>query len=508
MVSNRLRACERSVWLVAGLGLATLGGCGLEPLIAQPFTGEDIPDLPKAQPNVVTGAVAGMPAAAISVWTSTGTSLEALKTTADATGAWSLELPGSSDYNGLRVIASLGQRSVWGLLPPIPKQASVLDPKRSIVLEEAIKGMGTLDGRTTVASLVLTRLSKGTALSGQALAKGTTQVLGQIDAKNPTFETLLGMVDRLLTAAPVAGVGPTPLLATYKGKDGTTALDVEFLGRTSVDYDGDGTVDASTAAFDAALEAASSDPALKEQVASGTCVAESAIRAVFLVDMRPGGLDANCKAVETFKWASEEPGKVVSFTGGVHETTPLCGGERTTGCLEKGTVDAMNQLLGNWTPNKIPMYDDGTHGDGVAGDGVWTLSVALPYIATATSPDGRGVRIGYKYTFGKPSQGWTGTEEWPGNQRLLELEDTTGDHMVVRFDLFGDEASNKDKANSLTPANGGCGLNKWEADAKAGCAHDTRENMLDADGDCVPESAPSPGTASPLSCDEAKALGF
>lgn len=492
----------------AALLIAGLAGCGLEPLIAQPFTGEDIPDLPKAQPNVVSGLVAGMPAAGIAVWTSAGTTLEAYKTTADAQGRWSLVLPGSSDFTGLRVIASTGQRSVWGLLPPIAKQKSVLDPKRQIDLAATVPGMAVLDARSTTASLVLTRLASGSPLAGDALAKGSAQVVAQLDAKNPTFTTLLSMVDRLLAAAPSTGIGPTPFLATWTGKAGATALDVGFLDRTAVDYDGDDAADASTAAFDAALEAAAGDPALLQEVQSGTCYPENAMRVVFLVDLRPGGLDANCKEIDTFKWASDEPGKAVFFTGGTHEGATLCDAERTTSCVTKAAVDAANQALGNWTPNKVPMYDDGTHGDGVAGDGVWTLAVALPYVPTATSPDGHGMRIGYKYTFGKPSQGWTATEEWPGNQRLLEVEDTDGDHLVVRYDIFGDETANKDKANLRTPANGGCGVNKWESDKTEGCGHDTRENLVDTDGDCVPDSAPSPGTASALLCDEATELGF
>jgi MazG family protein len=55
------------------------------------------------------------------------------------------------------------------------------------------------------------------------------------------------------------------------------------------------------------------------------------------------------------------------------------------------------------------------------------------------------VRLAYKYTFGLEGQGWTDSEEWPGNQRLLELEDLTGDHRVTRWDLFGDEAAKSDE---------------------------------------------------------------
>ncbi len=37
-----------------------------------------------------------------------------------------------------------------------------------------------------------------------------------------------------------------------------------------------------------------------------------------------------------------------------------------------------HDLLGNWVPNKVRVFDDGTHGDLVANDSIWTLEVQLP----------------------------------------------------------------------------------------------------------------------------------
>jgi hypothetical protein len=490
------------------LSFLSLAACGLEPLVSQPLMGEDIPDLPRAQPNVLSGRVAGMSGAALTLWSSQGSQLEAYTAVVGGDGEWSITLPGNSDFSGLRAVATLGQRSVWGLLPPIVKQGSVLDPERHIDLGQAIPGMGTLNARSTTLSLVLTRLSGGAALPAAALKKGADRIIEQLDADNPTFTTLHDMVGRLLEAAPVGAAGPLPWHLAWSGAPGLSPLDTAFLDSEAVDYDADGAVDGNTAAFDAALDAAANDPTLKEGVDNAVCYAKTAVRTVFLVDLNTGTLDLNCKPVDTFNWATQEPGKTVFFTGGVHETTPQCDAVRTTSCVSKDVVDATNQLLGNWTPNKVVMYDDGTHGDAVAGDNIWTLTLALPTIDTAASPDGRGVRIGYKYTYGKSSQGWTGTEEWPGNQRLLEVKDENGDHLVVRYDVFGDETANKDKANLLTPASGGCGVNKWEADISEGCAHDTRENLVDTDLDCVPDTPPAPGTASPLLCQEAEELGY
>lgn len=103
------------------------------------------------------------------------------------------------------------------------------------------------------------------------------------------------------------------------------------------------------------------------------------------------------------------------------------------------------------TPNdpRFAMRDDGQGGDEVAGDGVFTVVVPLQ----------RGVRLEYKYTNGAANEGFSGTEEWPGNARILEIEDVlTGrpdgepDCLVIRRDSFGDESANKNFVNGNTVA--------------------------------------------------------
>jgi hypothetical protein len=52
--------------------------------------------------------------------------------------------------------------------------------------------------------------------------------------------------------------------------------------------------------------------------------------------------------------------------------------------------------LGNLIPNKIVMYDDGTHGDQKAGDNVWSYSATFPpgtnlfYVYTNSGEGGNG----------------------------------------------------------------------------------------------------------------------
>ena len=81
---------------------------------------------------------------------------------------------------------------------------------------------------------------------------------------------------------------------------------------------------------------------------------------------------------------------------------------------------------------------------------------------------------------------------------MLELNDINGDGLVVRFDHFADESSNKDKSNGLPPSMGGCGEMKWPGQERDGCITDVLERPVDLDGDCKVDGWPSSGTTAPL----------
>jgi hypothetical protein len=132
------------------------------------------------------------------------------------------------------------------------------------------------------------------------------------------------------------------------------------------------------------------------------------------------------------------------------------------------TSDESSQVSDEAIPRKLTpndaayaMTDDGQNGDEVAGDGVYTVVAALP----------RGARLLYKYTNGAAGEGFTGTEEWPGNARIIEIEDVlTGrpdgepDCLIVRRDSFGDEASNKNFVNLNARARAKGGTLSFDAD--------------------------------------------
>jgi len=58
--------------------------------------------------------------------------------------------------------------------------------------------------------------------------------------------------------------------------------------------------------------------------------------------------------------------------------------------------------LGNSQPNVTPLFDDGTHGDQHANDGVWSLAVPVAGVR----------RIAYLYTNGDTPGSWTGLENY------------------------------------------------------------------------------------------------
>lgn len=469
--------------------------CALDSLVLTEFTRQDNPLLPPYENTTLRGLVAGLPGGTVAFLADNGQPSPALAGTVDSAGAWSIVIPGTTSLTNGIVAANKGRRAIWGLAPFIPTLPDALAPARAFEFSQLTPAMKVLDGRTT--TIVLLLLAEA-ASQGQPIGSispdATVQAIADLDAaiKNDAepFVTLRKMVDRLLAAASDTATGAGSLRAILPAP-GASFLDIAFL-EGGIDYTGDGSPDLDTSAFDQAVAACTGAFDFK------ACYAPDRIRVVIQADFRDATKDGNCDPIDKYTWSSNVPGKQVFITGGLHKDTPVCKEDRTTQCLQAAQVDEVNQALGNWVPNITPMWDDGTHGDGTGGDGIWTFALELPYWSPQSAPDKAGVRIAYKFTYGKPSQGWTDSEEFPGNQRILEISDLNGDHVVVRRDAFADEASNKDKSNLLSPSKGGCGTVQWPTTAKADCSSDSVERMVDTDGDCKPDTWPIPGRLGPL----------
>jgi hypothetical protein len=277
------------------------------------------------------------------------------------------------------------------------------------------------------------------------------------------------MVDRLLSRAREGGTGVVfqQALTSTAGKVTQSALVSEWLSSVSVDYDGDGTPDLGTTKFDQAMERA-----LQRFDLRG-CLDTQRILMVLAVDFGQGSRDGNGDVIQRFRWVTDKPGKKMFFVGGIHKESAI---------QDPEVDEQMSNIGGGWVPNQVPMFDDGTNGDAKGGDNIWTITFAVP----------RGARFGYKYTWGLRGDLWTGTEEWPGNQRVIQADDVNGDNFIYRLDAFGDEATNKDKVNLFRR---GMGTVTWETDANGDGVPDARERKLDVDGDGATEWVTPKGVA-------------
>ena len=504
--------------------------CGFEQPILNQATekGPDwVPDAP--DPYLVKGQVFALPNAAVEFFAPTGTHLGAYAATSDSAGGFESKFPGSTGYRNLVVAASDGPVRIFGLAVEVPRNPDIYyNPQdaaiggqpfyhlagmanahwRQDLPSESInhasnRVMSNLDDRTTAITLIMLRnvFENGKSLSSVSVAS-TNLALEELariiamDRTGPAFE-LYGQVARLLAASAANRFSPPVFL--FPDPSGVF-LNPEFLFAAGVDYTGDGLADASTLPFEAALTAAAA------QIELLACEPADTITVVFMADINPGNRDLNCSVINLFKSAKDEDGKRMFIAGAMKTNdpgalTPACEGAKQEDCLTKSEWSAVNAALGSWAPNTISMRDDGEGGDAVAGDSVWTVVLELPYIKIGTGADQRkGVRIGYKYTWGFAGQPWGKAEEWQGNHRILELADVNEDGLIVRYDYFGDEASNKAEDNINKGLCVGT-RNPWPEQAAPGCFSDTHENQVDTDDDCVPDSYVSAGAVAPT-CDE------
>ena len=91
------------------------------------------------------------------------------------------------------------------------------------------------------------------------------------------------------------------------------------------------------------------------------------------------------------------------------------------------TLSGDREELGGWAGNAVGLVDDGTLGDQVAGDGVWTTTVWLD----------RGGAASYKFLVGTVGDGsWAGVE-FDGDDRRIHLWDLDGDGRVGVSGTFG-----------------------------------------------------------------------
>ena len=510
---KRLTTISRLLLGASVASSVAASGCGIDPRIWGNLTSSDYDTPPPAGVQTVTGVASLIgTGGTVAFFTPGGVALTTQSTTTTTDGAFTTTFPATAAFENTVVVSANAATATWGLVPRVPKKATVYDPSLTIAMgtdvpnaegqAAAVTFMADLDEDATAATLLLlakAHLSQPESTLASLTPEAVIDSLAEIQALFEDDDIRLTPVREMVARIVGGGITTRPALRPFP-TTGQSYLDLAAL-KAGADYDGDGTADTSTAAFDEALERAMAS------LQFDVCYAPDTIRVVLVVDFREGGKDGNCNAINLWKWTIDAPDKHMFITGSLHASTPNCTADPAP-CLENTVFDAASQQMGNWSPNTIPMYDDGTHGDKVAGDNLWTITFDLPWF-DAGAPNARWVRIAYKYTWGSQGALWTGSEEWPGNQRILELRDINGDRIITRQDLYGDETSNKDKSNLRSPGNGGCGTVLWQSDLpKEGrnpnCVDDTLESQIDTDGDCTLDSWPSDFSAAPITvpCEE------
>jgi hypothetical protein len=430
--------------------LVALCGCGLERI---PYLGHQ----PYARPASKLSGALSLTGAKVVVTDADGKEITPFESTF-TNGTYEVKLP-SAKYSNLVLVSRVGDTSLRALLPSIGEESAVqIDINERSTTEALIT-----EARLSADSSTWKQVTPDVYVATRDLIRAGFDVPG-------ATQNLLNVVTRLIREAgdPMAGGDPIFFLKPVLRADFTTktsALDPGWVERTRFDIDGDGRPNSETKPFDDLLSS------VAQLYRPAGCPDPDNIRIVFTVDFNAGRKNGNCGVGDRFKWATDKPGKSMFFVGWLHKDSPV-----------QDTL--VTAKLGNGVPNQIPMTDDGTGGDETAGDNIWTVFFDVP----------RGSRIGFKYTWGTRGALWSGSEEWPGNSRIIEAVDVNGDGLVYRRDVFADEATNKDLSNANVK---GMGSITWTSDIR-GYGIEAREQKIDTDNDCIPDLWLIPKAIGPL----------
>lgn len=446
---------KRASALLLGLSLASitalpsLSGCGLEGVLVDLLDGDPALIVLEDAPVQVVTPTELESLTKLQVYDLQGALLaETLSPEEVAFHTFEIGVPQKLLNGPIRVVAFSGEKVYKGLYFCLLKANAFDDHTVEVSAETTaatlvVESMGTIRGE-----------SRSTpALNSYALASYASDeleaaydaVISAITSGSATAVDFATEVASILDAASSTGTEPVfvPAVSSAMLLGTTTSADpVSFntAGATLADQARE------------AITSANIQPELYD-------AEHKFVTTIFTVS-RAGSLEnGNCSAYDVCDTSGGksfdcDPAGTMFFTGAIHADSPI-------------QDPQFEALLGSMTPNQPgwEMFDDGTHGDEVAGDQVFTITYKLP----------EGMRIFYKYTWGKVGERWTGTEEWPGNNRLLEVKDINGDGYVWRHDNAKDEAYNKDKVNQYL---GGTGTVTWDTDQNGDGYLEAQENPI------------------------------
>lgn len=342
-----------------------------------------------------------------------------------------------------------------------PAQLSVLSAEGVVLASQAVTGAGEVElllppGTQGRALRVYARQGSRTTKTLVAeAALGELTPFGRLDART-TAVTQLALYEIEGEAGSTLAATPPAALRSL----------LRAMGQTPTE-----SLDALVALVDGALERAPTDGSgapLFEPLGYAISPAEDtdAYREALIAAARDYGLQIRCDPSRlNVMFAVDLSGQARDGNGAPQLIRQP---PKTDRVFLGFTADETSPVAGDGIPTKLipndaayAMVDDGRGGDELAGDRVYTVVVPLP----------RGARLLYKYTDGAAGEGFTGAEEWPGNARILEVEDVLSgrpdgeaDCVVVRRDAFGDEASNKNFVNLNARARAAGGTVRFDAD--------------------------------------------
>jgi hypothetical protein len=345
------------------------------------------------------------------------------KTRATGGGALEVELAANQDFGALRIVARSGERLLKAVVP---------GARRGELVElEQVWGTGTITAELTAhAQLIQEKVAGGGGSFSSVPQTAVAGLVEQIRRKNISeVRTFVELVRGLLARSRTDPALEPALFGELDAElaDAFVAAPAAELPRSiATDYRNALTIAASKLEISLVCDAAQ-------------------VKVMFTVDASGEALDGN-GAPQLIRPPTKAGVLYLALT--VDESSPV--------------ADSAGLLSPQMVPNDpgLAMFDDGTGGDEQAGDGVYTRVLVLP----------RGMRVKYKYTNGSAGEGWTRTEEWPGNARILEVRDLLSrqpdgpDCLVIRRDVFGDEASNKNFVNLHSQIKAGGGTLGFEKD--------------------------------------------
>jgi hypothetical protein len=327
---------------------------------------------------------------------------------------------GPQDFANLRVSAQSGNLVLKGILPEVLRPAPRVEA-------DPVEG-GVIDANTTAAAQLVTKRVQDDGSGFEGTPTETMRAL-YAKAQDPELAAVsafAGLSLQVSGATSPAGLSPAPYDAA------SPDLSAEFLAQSGLGFSLDD--------YRQALAAAA------EEIRIPLVCDASQVAVLFTVDISGRALDGNGK-IQLIRQPPREGRVFLAIS--TDPSTPV--------------ADAAGALAPQLTPNdpRTVMFDDGSNGDEAANDGIFSRLLVLP----------RGMRVLYKYTNGAAGEGFTRTEEWPGNARILQVEDVltknndgSPDCLVIRRDSFGDESSNKNFVNLNRGFEGGGGTLSFDAD--------------------------------------------